>query len=319
MTTFMVTGSAGFIGFHVARALLERGDEVIGLDNLNDYYSRELKQARNSMLEKYDDYTFHHKDLCEYESLESIVKGSGVQGMCHLAAQAGVRYSIDDPMAYQRSNLEGFTNILEVCRHNDISNLVYASSSSVYGGCTEIPFTEDYDITKPISFYAATKVANEAMANSYHHLYGIPMSGLRFFTVYGPWGRPDMAMYLFTENMIKGEPIDVFNYGKMERDFTYVDDIVQGVISALDTPLEHEVFNLGNHTPVDLMYVIKLIEDTLGVKAKMNMLPMQPGDVERTYAGIDKACELLGFEPLTSIEEGIEIFIQWYKKYNGIA
>ncbi len=315
MTT-MVTGSAGFIGFHVAKALLDKGQDVIGLDNINDYYSQELKRVRNTILKEYDGYTFYHKDLCDHGALDKIFQENEIQRMCHLAAQAGVRYSIEDPHAYQRSNLEGFTNVLEVCRHNDVDNLVYASSSSVYGGCTEIPFTESYDITRPISFYAATKVANEAMANSYNHLYGLKCSGLRFFTVYGPWGRPDMAMYIFTENMIKGKPIDVFNHGDMERDFTYIDDIVDGVLSALEIPLDNEVFNLGNHTPVNLMYVIHTLEEILGVKAEMNMLPMQPGDVKRTYADIDKANKILGFEPRTSIEEGMKLFVDWYREYH---
>ncbi len=314
--TVMVTGSAGFIGFHVARALLEKGENVIGLDNINDYYSPELKLARNGILQEYDGYTFYRKDLCEYDALKNIFDEHEIRRMCHLAAQAGVRYSIEDPHAYQRSNLEGFTNILELCRHNEVENLVYASSSSVYGGCTEIPFTESYNITRPISFYAATKVANEVMANSYNHLYGIKCSGLRFFTVYGPWGRPDMAMYLFTENMIKGKPIDVFNHGKMERDFTYIDDIVDGVLGALDKPMDNEIFNLGNHTPVNLMDVIDKLEELLGVKASMNMLPMQPGDVKRTFADIEKARKMLGFEPKTSIDEGMKMFVEWYRGYN---
>ncbi len=317
--SIMVTGSAGFIGFHVAKALLERGEKVIGYDKVNDYYDQDLKWARNSILEGYDNYTFYHKDLCDYDALQGAFDEHNITRMCHLAAQAGVRYSIDNPQAYQRSNLEAFTNVLEVCRHKEVDNLVFASSSSVYGGCTEIPFSEDYDITHPISFYAATKVANEVMAHSYHHLYGIPCSGLRFFTVYGPWGRPDMAMYLFTENMLKGEPIDVFNYGNMKRDFTYIDDIVNGVISSIDNPFDYEIFNLGNHTTVNLMYVICKLEEALDIEAEKNMLPMQPGDVERTYADISKAKKMLGFEPLTGVEEGIENFVEWYKTYHDIV
>lgn len=316
--SIMVTGSAGFIGFHVAKTLLERGEKVVGYDNVNDYYDQDLKWARNSILEGYDNYKFYHKDLCDYESLEKTFDQHNITRMCHLAAQAGVRYSIDNPQAYQRSNLEAFTNVLEVCRHKEVDNLVFASSSSVYGGCTEIPFSEDYDITHPISFYAATKVANEVMAHSYHHLYGIPCSGLRFFTVYGPWGRPDMAMYLFTENMLQDKPIDVFNYGNMKRDFTYIDDIVSGVISSIDNPFDYEIFNLGNHTTVNLMYVINKLEEALGIEAEKNMLPMQPGDVEKTYADISKAKNMLGFEPKTSVEKGIEHFVEWYKKYHDL-
>ncbi len=317
--SIMVTGSAGFIGFHVAKALLERGDYVVGYDNVNDYYDQDLKWERNSILEGYDNYKFYHKDLCDHDALEDAFEEHDITKMCHLAAQAGVRYSIDNPHAYQRSNLEGFTNVLEVCRHNEVDNLVFASSSSVYGGCKEIPFSEDYDITHPISFYAATKAANEVMAHSYHHLYGMPCSGLRFFTVYGPWGRPDMAMYLFTERMIKGEPIDVFNYGNMKRDFTYIDDIVNGVLSSIDNPYDYEIFNLGNHTTVNLMYVISKMEEALGIEAEKNMLPMQPGDVERTYADISKAKKMLGFEPKTSVEEGIKQFVDWYKNYHETA
>ncbi len=317
MTTF-VTGSAGFIGFHVAKQLLKDGEEVIGLDNLNDYYSKQLKIDRNSILEEYDDYTFYPNDLCEYEKLEEIFDGNEIDRICHLAAQAGVRHSIEDPHTYQKSNLEGFTNILEIARHNNVENLVYASSSSVYGGNDKIPYDVGDDVMTPISYYAATKVANEAMAHSYSHLYDLPTTGLRFFTVYGPWGRPDMALFKFTDRIVEGEEIDVYNYGDMKRDFTYIDDIVDGVISCLDNPFEYEIFNLGNNTPVKLMYFIQILEDTLGMEAKKNMMPMQPGDMKVTYADISKSQDMLGYEPETGIEEGIEKFVDWYKEYYGV-
>ncbi|MFW6072247.1 MAG: NAD-dependent epimerase/dehydratase family protein [Thermoplasmatota archaeon] len=317
MTTF-VTGSAGFIGFHVAKQLLEDGVEVIGLDNLNDYYSKQLKIDRNSILEGYNDYTFYHNDLCEYEKLEEIFEENEIDKICHLAAQAGVRHSIEDPHAYQKSNLEGFTNILEIARHNDVDNLVYASSSSVYGGNDKIPYDIGDDVMTPISYYAATKVANEAMAHSYSHLYDLPTTGLRFFTVYGPWGRPDMALFKFTDRIVEGEQIDVYNYGDMKRDFTYIDDIVDGVTACLENPFDYEIFNLGNNTPVKLMDFIQILEDTLGIEAKKNMMPMQPGDMKVTYADISKSQEMLGYEPETGIEEGIEKFIDWYSEYYGI-
>lgn len=317
MTTF-VTGSAGFIGFHVAKQLLEDGVEVIGLDNLNDYYSKQLKIDRNSILEGYNDYTFYHNDLCEYEKLEEIFEENEIDKICHLAAQAGVRHSIEDPHAYQKSNLEGFTNILEIARHNDVDNLVYASSSSVYGGNDKIPYDIGDDVMTPISYYAATKVANEAMAHSYSHLYDLPTTGLRFFTVYGPWGRPDMALFKFTDRIVEGEQIDVYNYGDMKRDFTYIDDIVDGVTACLENPFDYEIFNLGNNTPVKLMDFIQILEDTLGMEAKKNMMPMQPGDMKVTYADISKSQEMLGYEPETGIEEGIEKFVDWYREYYGI-
>ncbi len=314
----LVTGSAGFIGFHVARTLLEEGEEVVGVDNVNKYYSPELKWKRNSILENYDGFSFHHLDVCDYETLLKVMRNKGVNRICHLAAQAGVRYSINDPFTYQRSNIEGFTSMLEVARNTDIDNFVYASSSSVYGGSRDIPYDIDVDITKPVSFYAATKVANEVMAHSYSHLYGVPSTGLRFFTVYGPWGRPDMALFKFTDRIVREEPIDVYNHGDLRRDFTYIDDIVNGVISALDRPFDFEIFNLGSHRPIELMYFIEVLEDVVGRKAEKNMLPMQPGDVKETYADIDKSREMLGFEPEVSIEEGIELFISWYGEYYGI-
>ncbi len=317
MTTF-VTGSAGFIGFHVAEQLLKDGEKVIGIDNLNDYYSQKLKKDRNSILKDYNDYTFYHNDLCEYEKIEKIFEENDIERICHLAAQAGVRHSIEDPHAYQKSNLEGFTNILEIARHNDVDNLVYASSSSVYGGNENIPYQVGDDVMTPISYYAATKVANEAMAHSYSHLYDLPTTGLRFFTVYGPWGRPDMALFKFTDRIVDGEEIDVYNYGDMKRDFTYIDDIVDGVISCLNNPFDYEIFNLGNNTPVKLLDFIQILEEKLGMDAQKNMMPMQPGDMKITYADISKSQEKLDYRPETGIEKGIEKFVDWYKKYYEI-
>lgn len=317
MTTF-VTGSAGFIGFHVAKQLMEDREDVIGLDNLNDYYSKQLKIDRNSILKEYDDYTFYHNDLCEYEKIEEIFEENEIDRICHLAAQAGVRHSIEDPHTYQKSNLEGFTNILEIARHNDVENLVYVSSSSVYGGNYKIPYDVGDDVMTPISYYAATKVANEAMAHSYSHLYDLPTTGLRFFTVYGPWGRPDMALFKFTDRIVDGEEIDVYNYGDMKRDFTYIDDIVDGVITCLENPFDYEIFNLGNNTPVKLLDFIQILEDTLGMEARKNMMPMQPGDMKVTYADISKSQDMLDYEPETGIEEGIEKFVDWYKEYYDI-
>ncbi len=316
--TVIVTGSAGFIGYHVARRLLDMGEDVIGIDNVNEYYSPELKWERNSILEQYDDFTFYHIDICKYEKMLDIVTDNDVDRICHLAAQAGVRYSIEDPFTYQRSNLEGFTSMLEVARHGEVANLVFASSSSVYGGNEEIPYSTDADITRPVSFYAATKVSNEVMAHSYHHLYDVPITGLRFFTVYGPWGRPDMALFKFTDRIVKGEPIDVFNHGDLRRDFTYIDDIVDGVIAAIQNTFDFEIFNLGSHDPVELMYFIEVLEDVLGCEAEKNMLPMQPGDMKETYADIERSKKKLNFEPKVSIEEGIRKFASWYGDYYDV-
>lgn len=314
MTT-LITGSAGFIGFHLAEELLRSGEKVIGLDDVNDYYSTELKWDRNSILEEDERYRFYHEDLSDLDALKQIFLENDIDRVCHLAAQAGVRYSVENPHAYQKSNLEGFTNILEMSRNHEVDNLVYASSSSVYGGNEKIPYNEDDDVTRPISFYAATKVSNELMAHSYSHLYDLPCTGLRFFTVYGPWGRPDMALFKFTDRIVRGEPIDVYNFGDMKRDFTFVDDIIDGVISSLEKPLDYEIFNLGNNTPVNLMDFIEMIEAELGMEAEKNMLPMQPGDMKVTYADISKAKEMLGYEPETDIEEGIARFMDWYKDY----
>ncbi|MFP3872109.1 MAG: NAD-dependent epimerase/dehydratase family protein [Candidatus Natronoplasma sp.] len=317
MTT-LVTGTAGFIGFHTAKALLEEGEKVIGLDSVNDYYSQQLKWDRNSLLEESDDYVFYQENLCDLNALKGIFDRHDVDRICHLAAQAGVRYSVENPHAYQRSNLEGFTNVLEMARHNDVSNLVYASSSSVYGGNEDIPYSTGDDVNRPVSYYAATKVANEVMAHSYSHLYDLNCTGLRFFTVYGPWGRPDMAMFKFTDRIVDGEPIDVYNYGDMKRDFTYIDDIVEGVLSSLEKRFDYEIFNLGNNTPVELMEFIEILEDTLGKEAEKNMLPMQPGDMKVTYADISRSKEKLGFEPKTDLEEGVNRFVDWYKDYYGV-
>ncbi|MBS3782588.1 MAG: GDP-mannose 4,6-dehydratase [Candidatus Thermoplasmatota archaeon] len=314
----LVTGSAGFIGFHVAKGLLERRETVVGVDSVNDYYSQELKWDRNSILEGYEDFEFYKQDLCDLEALEEVFEENRIDRICHLAAQAGVRYSVENPHAYERSNLKGFTNILEMARHEDVDNLVYASSSSVYGGNEDIPYTVGDDVNEPVSYYAATKVANEVMAHSYNHLYDIPCTGLRFFTVYGPWGRPDMAMFKFTDRIVDGRPIEVYNYGDMKRDFTYIDDIVGGVISSLEKKHDYEIFNLGNNTPVELMEFIEMLEDALGVEAEKEMKPMQPGDMKVTYADISGSKEKLGFEPKTDLKEGIEKFVNWYKDYFNV-
>ena len=314
----LVTGSAGFIGFHVARELLEREKTVVGLDSVNDYYSQELKWDRNSILEEYENFSFYHSDLSNLDSLKEVFEENEIDRICHLAAQAGVRYSVENPHAYESSNLQGFTNILEMARHKNVENLVYASSSSVYGGNEDIPYTVGDDVNEPVSYYAATKVANEVMAHSYSHLYDIPCTGLRFFTVYGPWGRPDMALFKFTDLIVDDEPIEVYNYGDMRRDFTYIDDIVEGVITSLDKRFDYEIFNLGNNTPVELMDFIEILEDSLGMEAEKEMKPMQPGDMKVTYADISKSKEKLNFQPETDLEEGIEKFIDWYKEYYDI-
>lgn len=316
--TIIVTGSAGFIGFHLSEALLKRGEKVIGLDNISDYYSKKLKRDRNNILEKYENYKFYHQDLCDFNVLKKIFDKNKIHKICHLAAQAGVRYSIINPHQYQKSNLEGFTNILEMARHFKVKNFVFASSSSVYGGNKKLPFSVVDDVSKPVSFYGATKVANELMAYSYHYMYGVPTIGLRFFTVYGPWGRPDMAYFKFTDKIIKGGSIDVYNQGDMKRDFTYIDDIVEGVISSLEKVFDFEIFNLGNNKPVNLLDFINILEKKIGMKAKKNMLPMQPGDMKETYADISKSTKMLGFKPKTDIKEGLSRFVEWYKEYYKI-
>jgi UDP-glucuronate 4-epimerase len=318
--TFLVTGSAGFIGFHVSLALLEQGGRVVGLDNFNDYYSPALKHDRDRELRRHPNFVSIAADLTDLPALEALFEAHRPRKICHLAAQAGVRYSLINPFAYQKSNLEGFLNLLELAKRYQPERLVYASSSSVYAGLTEMPFSEAQRVDTPISLYAATKKANELMAHAYSHLFGLPTVGLRFFTVYGPWGRPDMAMWLFTEAMLKGQPIKVFNYGKMQRDFTYIDDIVQGVVAALMAPgLDiYEIINLGNHRAEELQRVIGILESELKLTAEQNLLPIQPGDVPATYADIGRAREKLGFEPVTPIDVGIPRFVQWYFDYHGL-
>jgi UDP-glucuronate 4-epimerase len=315
-----VTGTAGFIGSHLAGALLDEGHDVVGLDNFNDYYSVRLKRDRHARLTGRRGYTGVEGDLCDYPLLARLFKEYAFDGVCHLAAQAGVRYSLTNPFAYQKSNLEGFINILEACRHARIPRLVYASSSSVYGNNTKLPFSESDPVDHPISLYAATKKANELMAHTYTHLYGLQTVGLRFFTVYGPWGRPDMAIWLFTEAMLAGRAIKVFNQGRMRRDFTYIDDIVAGVKAAiLQRGLApYEVLNLGNNQAENLLDMIGVLADSLGVKPKTELLPMQPGDVEATYADVAQAQAKLGFRPTTSIREGIPRFVKWYREYHRV-
>ncbi len=315
--SFLVTGSAGFIGFHVARALLTHGAQVVGLDNYSDYYSPALKRDRDRVLRGYPQFTSIEADLTDFAALESLFHSYGPQKICHLAAQAGVRYSLINPFSYQKANLEGFLNVLELTKRFKVERLVYASSSSVYGGLTELPFSEEQRVDTPISLYAATKRANELMAHAYTHLFGLATVGLRYFTVYGPWGRPDMAMWLFTEAMLAGRPIKVFNYGNMQRDFTYIDDAVQGTLAALMVSgLEpYEIFNLGNHRSEQLAKVITLLEQELGVAAQQKLLPIQPGDVPATFADIHRAQAKLGFQPTTTLEVGIPRFIHWFKEY----
>lgn len=313
----LVTGSAGFIGSYVAHSLLNNGHEVVGLDNFNDYYPVALKEARHARLEARTGYTGVRGDLKDHELLQSIFSQHGFDRVCHLAAQAGVRYSLENPFAYEESNLAGHLNILECCRHHHIARLVYASSSSVYGGNEKIPFSERDPVDHPVSLYAATKKANELMTHAYTHLYGFQSIGLRFFTVYGPEGRPDMAYWLFTEAMLKGRPIKVFNHGDMKRDFTYIDDIVQGVNAALfaDGLGQYEIFNLGNNQPESLMDMIHYLAEALGIEPQMEMLPMQPGDVPVTYADIDKAKAKLGYRPAIDLREGLGRFVQWFQEW----
>ncbi|OVE75983.1 hypothetical protein BVX97_02785 [bacterium E08(2017)] len=317
---YLVTGSAGFIGFHVSKTLLDQGHTVVGIDNFNDYYDPSLKRDRNATLNDIPNYSCTEGEIADLDTISALFETHEFDAVCHLAAQAGVRYSLTNPHVYQKANLEAFLNILECCRHNDIERLVYASSSSVYGGNTKLPFSETDNVDTPISLYAATKKANELMAHTYSHLYGLQTVGLRFFTVYGPWGRPDMAMWLFTEAMLKGQPIKVFNHGDMRRDFTYVDDIVSGVIASMTVPGldKYEVFNLGNHRSENLMDLINIIGSELDIKPEMEMLPMQPGDVPATYANTELANKKLGFDPKTPISEGVPQFINWYREYKDI-
>ncbi|MBN2433467.1 MAG: GDP-mannose 4,6-dehydratase [Acidobacteria bacterium] len=312
--TILVTGTAGFIGYHVARVLLERGRQVIGYDNLNDYYSVRLKRDRHGRLTEWDRFTAVEADLCDADRLASLFGAHEIRQVCHLAAQAGVRYSLVNPGAYQRSNLEGFLNIMEMARRHQVERFVYASSSSVYGGQPKVPFAESDPVDRPVSLYAATKKANELMAHTYTHLYGMPTIGLRFFTVYGPWGRPDMAVWLFARAILQNEPIRIFNYGRMHRDFTYIEDILAGVLAALDTTgLEpYELINLGNNHPENLLDMVDLLEELLAVPARKEMLPMQPGDVPATWADITRARAKLGYEPQISLKEGLTLFVDWF-------
>ncbi len=311
----LVTGGAGFIGFHIAKALLDRGHNVVIVDNFNDYYDPKIKYDRIAQIKKNRYLKVYKTDISNYKKLEKIFKKHKFDKICHLAAQAGVRYSLKDPFRYEKWNNLGTLNILELARKYKIKDFIYASSSSVYGGNKKKISLESDDVNKPFSIYAATKRSNELSAYAYHHLYGLNCTGLRFFTVYGPWGRPDMAMFKFAKNILAGKPIDVYNYGKMKRDFTYIDDITKGVIAAIDRPFKYEIINLGNNKPEQLMKVINLIEKELGEEAKKNMMPIQQGDVSMTCANIDKAKRLLNYHPETSIEEGVKNFIEWYKEY----
>jgi UDP-glucuronate 4-epimerase len=332
----LVTGAAGFIGYHVCKRLLDRGDEVVGIDNLNDYYDVSLKEARLAQMQDSASFTFQKLDLADRAGIEHLFAENAVDAVVHLAAQAGVRYSIKNPHVYADSNLLGFVNILEGCRHNNIQHLVYASSSSVYGNNKTVPFSVTHSVDHPISLYAATKKANELMAHTYSHLYQLPTTGLRFFTVYGPWGRPDMAYFLFAKAILEDRPIDVFNHGKMRRDFTYVEDIAEGVVRVVDhvpapnpdyaadapspdtSSAPYRVYNIGNNKSVELGYFIELIEKGLGKEAKKNFLPMQPGDVEQTFANVDALVRDVGFSPDTPIEEGLQRFIEWYRDYYAV-
>jgi UDP-glucuronate 4-epimerase len=317
LKTYLVTGAAGFIGFHVSRALLERGDRVLGLDSLNDYYDVSLKEARLRLLQDNEHFTFYKEDLANREALTQIFGKNRIQVVCNMAAQAGVRYSLVNPFAYQSSNLEGFLNIIHLSQEHQVENFVYASSSSVYGNNKKVPFSVKDRVDNPISLYAATKKANELVAHTYSHLYSLPCSGLRLFTVYGPWGRPDMALFIFTKAITRNQPIEVYNFGKMRRDFTYIEDIVQGVLASMDRPVPYAIYNLGNSRAVDLLYFIECIEKQLGKKAEKKMLPMQPGDVVETFADISESERDLGFQPTTTIEEGIASFISWYRSFYG--
>ena len=320
----LLTGAAGFIGFHTARALLARGDEVVGIDNLSDYYSVDLKEARLAMLEPEENFSFEKFDLADRDVVLERFKDEPFDAIINLAAQAAVRYSIDHPFPYADSNLSGFLTMLELARaQKNLRHMVYASSSSVYGGNDKLPYSETDAVDHPISLYAATKRANELMGHTYAHLYGIPLTGLRFFTVYGPWGRPDMAYWTFTDAVLQGKTIPVFNHGDMKRDFTYIDDIVKGVLAVLDGPpnaddgAPHRIYNIGNNKPEDLMHFIGLIEKLTDKKADMDMQPMQPGDVYATYADISSIQQDHGFEPSTSLEEGLPKFVEWFRSYNG--
>jgi UDP-glucuronate 4-epimerase len=329
----LITGAAGFIGFHLSNLLLDQSYEVIGIDNLNDYYDTKLKYDRLEILKQDNNFIFHKVDLKDKPAVDNIFETYNPDYVINLAAQAGVRYSIENPYAYVDSNLIGFMNILEACRHYPVKHLLYASSSSVYGGNKVAPFSTNHNVDHPVSLYAATKKSNELMAHTYSHLYGIPTTGLRFFTVYGPWGRPDMAYFSFTNNILEGKPIKVFNHGIMERDFTYIDDIVEGIDKLIDRPpvankdwdeskddlstsfAPYKIYNIGNNQPVKLMRFINALEDALGIEAEKIYMDMQPGDVLRTYADVSDLEKDINFKPSTSIEEGLKKFVEWYKDY----
>lgn len=336
MSTVLVTGAAGFIGFHLTQRLLDRGDRVVGLDNLNDYYDVNLKLDRLRQLEGRAGFRFVRASLADRPALEELFAGERFDVVVNLAAQAGVRYSLQNPHAYVDSNLVGFMNILEGCRHHGVKHLVYASSSSVYGANTAMPFSVHHNVDHPVSLYAATKKANELMAHTYSSLYGLPTTGLRFFTVYGPWGRPDMALFLFTKAILEGRPIDVYNHGKMQRDFTFIDDIVEGVMRVMDRTPEpnsawsgdrpdpgtsyapYRIYNIGNNSPVELLTFIETIEKCIGKTAEKNFLPLQAGDVPATYADVDDLMNDVGFKPATPIGEGIRRFVEWYRGYYNV-
>lgn len=329
----LVTGAAGFIGFHLAKRLLSVGYQVMGVDNMNPYYDVSLKEARLEELKKDANFSFSQTDLCDRLKLEDLFAKQGFDVVVNMAAQAGVRYSLENPHAYVDSNLVGFVNLLECCRHQEVKHLVFASSSSVYGANTRMPFSVHHNVDHPVSLYAATKKANELMAHTYSHLYRLPCTGLRFFTVYGPWGRPDMALFLFTRAILEDKPIKVFNHGKMQRDFTYIDDIIEGVVRVMgrlpevnpewsgDAPdpgtssAPYKVYNIGNNNPVELIKFIEVIEDVLGKEAKKELMDIQPGDVAATYADVDDLIEDVGFKPDTPIEVGIQRFVEWYKSF----
>jgi UDP-glucuronate 4-epimerase len=333
---YLVTGAAGFIGMHVSAALLDRGDDVVGLDNLNSYYTVQLKRDRLTQLRQKARFTFQELDLADRERLPQLFTSEKFDVVINLAAQAGVRYSLTNPHVYVDSNIVGYVNVLEACRHSGVKHLVYASSSSVYGANATMPFSIHHNVDHPLSLYAATKKANELMAHTYSHLYSLPTTGLRFFTVYGPWGRPDMALWLFTRAILNGEPIDVFNNGQMRRDFTYIDDIVQGVIRIADqiptgdpawsgtdpdpatSRGPYRIYNIGNNQPIELLHLIETLERAIGKNAVKNFLPLQPGDVLATYADVDDLIRDVGFRPTTAIEQGVQRFVEWYRRYHGV-
>jgi UDP-glucuronate 4-epimerase len=333
---FFITGAAGFIGFHLAKLCLERGHEVVGYDVVNDYYDPAIKEARLALLAGHPGFTFHRANLTDKDKMFSVFKASKPDIVVNLAAQAGVRYSLENPSAYVDANVVGFMNVLEACRYHDVKHLTYASTSSVYGANTHMPFTEHEGVNHPLTLYAATKKANEMMAHTYSHLFRLPTTGLRFFTVYGPWGRPDMALFLFTKNILEGRPINVFNHGRHRRDFTYVADIVEGVYRTAMRPARpnpdwdpmnpdpatsnapFRVYNIGNNSTVELLDYIRVLEEKLGRKAELNLMPLQPGDVPDTFANVDDLVRDTGFKPSTSVETGVGRFVEWYREYYGV-